>query len=106
MIQQLDLIDPPSRPVLTSQQAAEDAKVFAARQREQVFAFIKQQGRSGATQKEIAEQLGLGRPSTAARTWELHGGKRHNGAPDYPVRIHRTGERRERCAVYIVVGGR
>ena len=49
---------------------------------------------------EIAERLGLGRPSVAARTWELHGGKRHNGAPDYPVRIHRTGERRERCAVY------
>ena len=22
---------------------------------------------------------------------------------DYPVRIHRTGERREKCAVYVVV---
>jgi len=98
--EQLDLIDPPSRPVLTSQQAAEEAKAFAAHQREAVYAFIKQEGRWGATQREIAERLGLGRPSVAARTWELHGGKRHNGAPDYPVRIHRTGERRERCAVY------
>ena len=104
MIEQLNLIDPPSRPVLTSQQAAEQAKAFAAHQRELVYAFIKQQGRWGATQREIAERLGLGRPSVAARTWELHGGKRHNGAPDYPVRIHRTGERREKCAVYIAVG--
>jgi hypothetical protein len=104
MTLQLDLIDPPSRPVLTSQQAAEEARAFAAAQREAVYTFIKSQGRWGATQREIAEQLGLQRASVCGRTWELHGGKRHNGAPDYPVRIHRTGERRERCAVYIAVG--
>jgi len=98
VIQQLDLIDPPSRPVLTSQQAAEEAKIFAARQREQVFAFIKRQGRSGATQKEITEDLGIGRPSVCARVYELEG--RWHGLP---ARIIRTTMRREACGVYVTI---
>lgn len=91
---------PPSRSVITSQEAAERAKEFAALQREAVFAFIKQQGAAGATQKEISEALSLGRPSVCARCWELAGG---NGRTPHRVRIVATTRRRQGCQVYIAL---
>ncbi|HWO88831.1 MAG TPA: hypothetical protein VNL98_06750 [Gemmatimonadales bacterium] len=102
MIAQLDF-DLPARRVPTSQAAAEAATAFAAQQRERVYAFLASRGAWGATQREASESLGIGRPSICARFWELAGGRRVGGVPQYTVRIHRTERRRERCAVYAVL---
>lgn len=99
------LVDPvpPARPVATSIAAATEARVFAGEQRERVYAFIKGKGRCGATRKDVERALGIPTQSACPRMWELHGGKRVNGVPQYRVRITGTGGRRERCEIYVAL---
>lgn len=98
-----ELNPPAAHGVETSTDAAARARAFVHLQLEAVYAFIRTQGPIGATQKEIAEALGMQRASVCPRVWSLAGGKRLNGAPTERVRIRRNGVRRDHCAVYVIV---
>ncbi len=76
----------------TSRDAALRAQSFVGEQGETVFAWICLQGVNGATQKEAAAALGIGRPSLCARFRAL----------EQVHAILKTGDRRGGCVVYRV----
>lgn len=78
----------------TSLEAAKRADRFVWQQGLRVLHFLQGAGACGATQKEIAHALAIGRPSVCARVraLETHG------------RVWKTTARRGHCAVYLAVG--
>lgn len=77
----------------TSRDAAVKAESFALTQEQEVFIYISACGSDGATQKEIARALGLGRPSVCARCRAL----------EQRAWIRKTAARREGCVAYQAV---
>lgn len=76
----------------TSHAAAVRSRHFIGQQGEDVWRFVAICGARGATQKEIAASLQLGRPSVCARTRAL----------ELAGRLVKTTQRRAGCAVYLV----
>ena len=74
----------------TSEDAARAAAKFVGQQGQAVYRYVEAWGDRGATQKDIARGLQLGRPSVAARVHALE----HTG------RLVKLTSRREGCAVY------
>lgn len=74
----------------TSREAAEKARHFIGRQGRAVEGFVSRCSK-GATQMEIAECMGIGRPSVCARVRAL----------ELAGRLRKTEERRGNCAVYV-----
>lgn len=74
----------------TSKDAAERARAFVGQQGDRVLAWIRSVGEHGATQKEAAQALKIGRPSLCARFRALEQLKA----------ITKTTARRGGCVVY------
>lgn len=79
----------------TSFKAALQARQFIGRQGVQVYHYLAQCGARGATQREAAASLGIGRPSLCARFKALEQAGAIQPLP---------GTTRERCTVYQVTG--
>jgi len=79
----------------TSREAAIAARSFAGHQSLTIRAWFRSQGRTGGTQREASDQLGIGRPSICARTREL----------ETAGVLVKTASRRAGCAVYQLVEG-
>lgn len=77
----------------TSQDAALKAKQFVGQQGLEVLWWFGQRGEYGATQKEVAVALRIGRPSVCARV----------NALEKQGRLAKTDRRRDGCAVYKAV---
>lgn len=88
------LSTPYARSSQTSKAAAERARDFVGPQGDRVMTWVAARGLQGATQKEAAAVLNIGRPSLAARFRALE------QAGD----ILKTEERRGHCAVYRAKG--
>ena len=101
---QLDLLAPGVSPSPgTNAETEALARELVQHQREIVLAYIRSQGRWGATMREAEHALLITRQSLCFRFWELCGGRRVNGMPQYEVLIERRPERRERCNVYVAI---
>lgn len=74
----------------TSRDAAIKAHDFVGAQGWRVLRFIRWAGEAGATQREIAESLAIGRPSVCARVRAL----------EQMGHVRKTTARRQACAVY------
>lgn len=74
----------------TSKAAADRARPFIGQQGDRVLAWIQSRGELGATQKEAARVLGIGRPSLCGRFRAL----------EQTSAILKTSERRGGCVVY------
>jgi len=77
----------------TSYEAAKRANDFVGEQGAEVLHWLQDQGLHGATQKEVAAALDLGRPSVCARVHALE--KRGD--------LQKTEGRRDGCAVYVAI---
>lgn len=75
----------------TSHDAAVAARAFVGQQGARVYAFIVACGVFGATQREIADRLNIGRPSVCARVRAL----------EQCRDVRKTERRRDGCAVYV-----
>ena len=91
----IEPMPPYQRGSATSKDAAIRAQDFVGEQGQRVLIWIAKQGEHGATQREAAAALTIGRPSIAARFNALAG----------THAILKTGTRREGCAVYRVING-
>lgn len=74
----------------TSKAAARQARWFSGGQCDRLYAFLVRCGDFGATDKEIARVLDMGRPTICARRKGLAG------------RIKDSGIRREGCAAWVI----
>ena len=79
----------------TSKAAAARAQHFVGEQGETVLIWIQARGERGATQKDAAAALGIGRPSLCARFRAL----------EQTHAILKTAERRGGCVVYRALKG-
>jgi DNA-binding MarR family transcriptional regulator len=80
----------------TSRDAAVKAQRFVGKQGADVLHFLEWAGDCGATQREIAEALHIGRPSVCARVRAL----------EQCGDVVKTPARRQNCAVYCYRGPR
>jgi len=78
----------------TSREAAQAAQVFAGAQGQRYLRWLSDQGLVGGTDKEAHAALGLERSSICARRdeWVKAG------------RVVKTDRRRDKCAVWVVLG--
>lgn len=82
---------PPHNGKPTSILAAEEIKPTASRLREQVYAFIRDRGKTGATREEIETSLGLAGNCVRPRVWELM--KANRIAETQETRLTRSGRK-------------
>jgi len=82
---------PPHNGKPTSILAAEEIKPTVARLREQVYAFIRDRGKVGATREEIETSLAINSNSCRPRVWELL--KANRIAETQETRLTRSGRK-------------